>query len=132
MVFNMGSGHHDHVKHNSYLSFKTYASHIMKYTNRHHYHGFAKAFNKVPQMHLLHKFKYCGVPCNALNWISDFLTDRTQTVVLECVMSEKVSVVSGVPYGTVIFIIYLNDFSKYIKYSTLRQLTVLQRNSQYK
>ena len=49
---------------------------------------FAKAFDKVPHQHLLYKLKYYGISCNAYDWISDFLTDRTQTV-LEGEMSSK-------------------------------------------
>ena len=42
---------------------------------------FAKAFDKVPHQHLFYKLKYYGISCNAYDWISDFVTDRTQTVV---------------------------------------------------
>ena len=51
--------------------------------------AFAKAFDKVPHQHLIYKLKYYGVSCNAYNWISDILTDRTQPVVLEGDMSSK-------------------------------------------
>jgi len=63
---------------------------------------FAKAFDKVSHKHHLYKLEYYGITCNAHTWISDFLTQRTQTVVLEGVMSDKVPVTSGVLEGTVL------------------------------
>ena len=38
-------------------------------------------FDKVPHKRLLYKLKYYGTDTNTLNWIEDFLTLRTQTVI---------------------------------------------------
>ena len=85
---------------------------------------FAKAFDKVPHKRLQYKLKYYGITGNTHTWITDFLSLRTQTVVLEGKQSDKIHVTSGVPQGTclgpILFLIYINDFPEYIKHSTLR------------
>ena len=43
---------------------------------------FAKAFDKVPHRHLLYKLQYYCIQENTLLWIQAFLSDRTQTVVV--------------------------------------------------
>ena len=43
---------------------------------------FAKAFDKVPHQRLLCKLKFHGIKNGTLSWISAFLSNRTQTVVL--------------------------------------------------
>ena len=54
-----------------------------------------------------------GITNDLLRWISDFLTDRTQCVVVRGTSSQLSSVNSGVPQGSVLgpllFLIYINN-----------------------
>ncbi len=73
----------------------------------------SKAFDKVYHPALLQKLKILGVSGKLLTWISSYLSDRKQKVVINGVKSDPKSINASVPQGSILgpllFLVYVND-----------------------
>ena len=65
------------------------------------YCDFMKAFDKVPHNRLLHKVENYGIIGKTLGWITSFLSNRTQQVVINESKSAYAPMTSGIPQGSV-------------------------------
>ncbi|KAF2346802.1 Reverse transcriptase domain [Trinorchestia longiramus] len=72
-----------------------------------------KAFDKVPHERLMAKVEAHGIQGNYSRWIRNWLTGRTQRMMIHDQDSDSTLVTSGVPQGSVLnplfFIIYINN-----------------------
>ena len=95
------------------------------------YLDFAKAFDKVDHDILCHKLKKLGITGKVGIWIKDFLTGRFQQVSANGVLSDAVSVISGVPQGTVLgpiqFIIMISYLGKELVHSITSNMQTTQK-----
>ena len=74
---------------------------------------FSKAFDKVSHGPLVHKLDHYGIRGKTNTWIQNFLSDRSQAVVVDGEKYSYIDVAYGVPQGSVLvtslFLFYIND-----------------------
>ena len=81
---------------------------------------FSNAFSKISHKFIISKLHYYGIRNHTLSWIGAFLSNRTQTTVVNGVHSSYVEVTYGVPQGSVLgpmlFLLYINDINNAITF----------------
>ena len=77
----------------------------------------SKAFDTLNHTTLLHKLKYYGINGITLNWFNSYLSNRSQCVEIDMVLSTKMVVDTGVPQGSILgqllFLIWMNDIPNF-------------------
>ena len=87
------------------------------------YLDFSKAFDKLDLRITLQKLHNIGICGKLYKWLENFLTGREQKVMVDGVTSERISVLSGVPQGSVVgplmFLVLLRDIDEGITFSNV-------------
>lgn len=81
---------------------------------------YSKAFDTLDHDMLCLKLKYFGLHASAVDFLNDYLLERSQRVVLDNIFSDVLSLNRGVPQGSILgpllFSLYTSDFASHLKH----------------
>ena len=82
---------------------------------------FSAAFDRINRLGILYKLCSVGIGGSVLSILTQFLSNRSQQVMVDGCRSKLVNVVSGVPQGSVfgplLFLLYTSEFFPFWKIS---------------
>ena len=88
---------------------------------------FSKAFDSISHSKLIHNLYSYGIQGKLLNWIKEFLNNRTFSVLINNIDSLIFPVISSVPQGSktgpLFYILYANDLANIFKFAKLKRLS---------
>ena len=92
------------------------------YVNGVAFFDLSKCFDTINHDRLIRKLKLYGITGTPLRWFMDYLSNRTQAVFVNGILSDLLNVIMGVPQGSnlgpILFLLFVNDFPDCLKCTT--------------